>query len=350
MTEAENKLTVVRSKYNPEQTYEQFKEERLKGFGGSDIGSVMQEGEYACRRRLFLERMDLMPEDKNRLQFHLERGRFFEEPVAELFKSKHGEPDWTVLRCGTGYIKELPFIRANADRLLSTKRSGVGVLEIKCPAQWSFAKIKKEGLPKEYILQIQWQMLCYGTAWGAFCVYWPDGHELLWFRIERDEELIQLLLKEAVKQWECLSVFQEMKRLNELSNILKDPMFPEALPYGSKPCLSCPMKEKCHAVEFKDGVVISDSELEAPADRLLEVRKLQKELEKEEESLKDFIKSKFAAFPCDHMRAGKYKLKVTERSRESVLAKVKEVLTDEQKQSYVRNTSYLQVDIKENKE
>src|SRR5690606_12472611 len=125
---------------------------------------------------------------------HLERGKFFEGPVAELYSQKTGRQ---VKQIGTGFIKEYPFIRANADRLIWREKNqgDLGVLEIKVPAAWSFRKIKKEGLPESYILQLQWQMLCYGVKWGSFCVYWPDGHELLWFDVERDNELCEMLYK-----------------------------------------------------------------------------------------------------------------------------------------------------------
>lgn len=349
-------LTVVRSKYNPDQTYEEFKEARLQGFGGSDIGSLLNEGDYSCKRRLFLERLGLMPEDKeDRLKHHAERGKFFEAPVAELFASRFApkEAGHKVVPCGTGYLKEYPFIRSNADRLIylpGGKADCVGVLEIKCPSLFSFKKIKKEGLPKEYILQLQWQMLCYGTSWGVFAIFCADSFELEWFEVQRDNELIEGLFRSAQREWAKLNDYKEALKqgLASFESLFGMPGFPESLDSYSKACAKCPGFSMCHGnVEFKDGMVIDNPGLEAPGRRLLEVKAQAKALEKEEEELKELIKAEFRLMPCDYMTANGLKLKVSERSRENVLSTVKKVLTEEQKASYIRNTTYQTVDVKE---
>lgn len=346
------KLTCVRTKHNPEQTYEEFKEERLKGWGSSDIGSLLNEGEWACQRRLFLERLGLMPpEAEDRLAFHRERGKFFEAPVASLYASRTGRE---VRQIGVGYIKEMPFIRANADRLvqghglgLDDRPRGWGCLEIKCPAQWSFKKIQKEGLPKEYILQLQWQMLCYGVSWGSFAVYWPDGHELLWFDVERDEELIQGLIVAAEKAWAALDDLRnDVDRGNAWQHSM---LVPDRIDIHSKACQKCPQFETCHGIPFKDdAAVIVNNELESDAARYLELKSQAKAIEKETDALKDKLRSEFAScFPCDYISTGRHKIKVSERTRESLSSKVKEVLTPEQLAYYTSTTKYEQIDVKE---
>lgn len=354
-----SKLTVVRTAHNPNQTREEFLAQRLLGFGGSDIGSLLNEGEYSCKRRLFLERLGLMPEDEKneeRFAFNVERGKFFEGPVAELFAKKAG---FTVKPCGTGYIKELPFIRANADRILLKKQDGglflfpgPGVLEIKVPHGFTFKKILKEGLPKEYILQLQWQMLCYGTTWGAFAIYWPDGHQLEYFMVERDEGLIQGLIETATREWNWLSVFRRFKEdadpLTEAAHLFQDSAFPAALEPHSKACAKCPSFPLCHgSVTFSAGTIVNSPGMESVARRLLEIKAETKRLEKEEDELKESIKSEFRLVPCDYMTAGPYRVKVSQRSRESILTAVKNVLTEEQKVSYVRHSTYEVVDVKE---
>lgn len=348
------KLTVVRSAHNPAQTYDEFKEARLAGFGGSDIGSLLNEGEYSCKRRLFLERLGLMPEGKeDRLSFHMERGKFFEGPVADLFSKRSGLP---VSLCGPGYLKEKPFIRANADRLIRpiggrmprpglNDLSGVGVLEVKCPGLFMFKKIQKTGLPKEYILQLQWQMLCYGVSWGAFAVFCAEKFELDWFFVERDEELIQGLILEADASWVNLSIKKDILAKGGVMGALPDKLEPHA-----KACAKCENFAGCHgSIEFKEGVVIEDPDLAAPAQRLLEVREEARKLEKEKDELTDLIKAQFSSFPCDYINAMGLKIKVSERHRDTIDPKVKKCLTAEQLMSYVRTSSYHVVDIKEAK-
>lgn len=352
------KLTVIRTKHNPEQTYEEFKAARLDGFGGSDIGSLLNEGDYSCHRRLFLERLGLMPEEEDRLKFHVERGKFFEGPVAELYSHRTGR---TVKQVGSGYIGELPFIRANADRVVwNDDTHGIlGVLEIKVPGEHSFRKIKKEGLPQAYILQLQWQMLCYGTRWGSFAIYWADGHELLWFDVERDEELIKNLIEKAKKEWERLEFWkQSLKETpREASELfekisLKVGIFPKALDSHAKACERCPAHEACHGISFNnDGVVIEQPNLEVKAAYFLKIKSEIKALEGVEKDLKAEMRAAFKDFPCDYIKAGKYKIKISERSRSGISSeKMKQFLSSDQLASCMTQTSYEVVDVKEIKE
>lgn len=350
------KLTVVRTRHNPNQGYEEFKEARLAGFGGSDIGDLINEGDYSCKRRLFLERLGLFPEEHDsRLEFHRERGKFFEGPVAELYEKRTSRE---VKLCGSGYIKEFPFMRANADRLVSsndgimgTGANGWGALEIKCPGEWMFKKIKKEGLPKQYILQLQWQMLCYGTTWGSFAIFHADSFELQWFDVERDEDLIQGLIQAAKAEWAALEKWKGVLNVGEaiaLQRIFGHNSFPGPLDAHAKACSNCEMYKECHGLDFTStGRIIERPDLEEAASAFNDNRERIKCLEAYNDGVKEAFKTQFRENPCDLIVAGKYKIKVSERSRESLSPKVKEVLTAEQLVSYVKHSSFEVVDVKE---
>lgn len=346
-----SKLTCVRSKHNPNQTYEEFKQARLQGFGASDMGDLLNEGDYSCKRKLFLERLGLMPEKQDdRLKFHVERGKFFEAPVAQLYQLRTGRG---IKLCGTAHIKEYPFMRANADRLQAknTADTEIGVLEIKVPGEHMFRKIKKEGLPKSYILQLQWQMLCYGVSWGSFAVYWADGHELLHFDVERDEELIQGLIEVAKREWRWLDVFHGFVRDDmTAAELFPDSAFPVAVDAHSKACEKCPMFDSCHGITFdREGLIIERNDLEDDANRFLSLKAEIKLLEAEEKELKASFRAAFVEYPCSFIKAGKFNIKVSERSRESVSSKVKEILTPEESVLYVKQNSYEVIDVKESK-
>jgi len=354
-----SKLTVIRTRHNPEQTYEEFKEARLAGFGGSDIGDLINEGDYSCKRRLFLERLNLFPEEHDsRLEFHRERGKFFEGPVAELYQKRTGRE---VKPCGSGYIKEFPFMRANSDRLIFGKPSfgenwpqgQVGVLEIKCPGEWMFKKIKKEGLPKQYILQLQWEMLCYGTSWGSFAIFHADSFDLQWFDVERDEGLIRGLIDEAKREWARLETLKDFLKDPEwaakgVQEIFADSFFPGPLDPHAKPCANCEMYKECHGLDFTPtGLVLERPELEESARTFAENRECIKCLEAYNDGVKEAFKLQFRETPCDQIVAGKYKIKVSERSRESLSPKVKEILEPHELVAYMKQTTFEQVDIKE---
>lgn len=72
-----------------------------------------------------------------------------------------------------------------------------GILEIKCPKDPT-VHLRRfvEGVPKEYIPQIQMEMWVTGRAWADFASYDPRTEEkfrLLIIRVPRDEEFIKLL-------------------------------------------------------------------------------------------------------------------------------------------------------------
>ena len=312
------RLTVIRGRHNPNQTYEEFKAARLEGFGGSDMADLMNEGSYGCLLKLFKERCGLMPQPEDGsdpLAFHLERGKFFEGPVAQLFVQRTGR---TLLPVGTCYIKEFPFCRANPDRLIRPFDSdnGPGVLEIKVPGAFSFKKMQKEGLPSAYILQIQWQMFCAGTSWGMFAVYWPDGHELQYFRVERDEEIISRLFQKAQQEWHNLTL--AIKRIEEDEALGMGPYAPSKHSEDHPACQRCPSFFACHGVELKDGITIEVPELEPAARRYVEITNQLKALEEEKSGIKDSFKDEFAKFPSDALQAGPFKIGMRNQSRESL--------------------------------
>lgn len=354
MSASVTNLTCVRQAHK-EQTYEEFLEARKAGFGGSDVGDLLDSEPYGCKRRLFLDRLGLLPAGgDDRLRYHLERGKFFEAPVAELYAQKTGR---MVKPTGTGYIKQHPFVRANADRLTSREIGpdggrGWGVLEIKVPGAWSFRKIKKDGLPEAYVLQVQWQMLCYGTSWGSVAVYWPDGHELLWFDVERDDELCAMLLERGRIEWKWLETFKEfVKSGMSAGELFQDSAFPAAKPEAHTSCSRCPAFELCHAKEKPEsGSVLDLPELQVTAAAYAQVTDDIKRLEKLRDEYKQEIKDEFAKMPVEEIRAGDYSITLSERTRESIdTAKLKKDLPKDQLVRYMKQTEYEVLTVKQKK-
>jgi putative phage-type endonuclease len=339
-------ITCIRTKYAVK-SEEQFLEERKQGFGGSDMGDLCDSEPYGCKRRLFLERLGLLPVDpENKKAFHMERGKFLEAPIAQLYSERTKRQ---IKLTGTGYVKEYPFIRANADRLIIGDElgRGVGVLEVKAPGQFAFKKIQKEGLPESYILQLQWQMLCYGTARGAFAVYWADGHELITFDVQRDNDLCQMLMDKAIEEWENLSDAEnDLNRGNVFPHLDKLP--PAKTPTYTG-CERCQAYEMCHGFSFDATAgVISAPEFEAPAMRYLSINKELAELEEEKSLLRDGFTEAFNNRKTDKIMAGVFNLSRREQSRESLsAAKVKAILPEDKYAECLTRSTFPVINVKE---
>jgi len=79
------------------------------------------------------------------------------------------------------------------------------VLEIKSPTHPTHAKnLMQDGMPKNYVYQVQWQIACCEADYAYFASYHPDFPKdlrLKWVRVEKDDGVIKSL-EEAVRQFD----------------------------------------------------------------------------------------------------------------------------------------------------
>ena len=100
-------------------------------------------------------------------------------------------PHPTIPRCG-----------ASPDRRVGDD----GLIEIKCPETHTHIQyLLNRSVPREYLLQMQWQMECDNRAWCDWISYdprfeggdIPPGSEMLVIRVQRDETIIRDLCSEV---------------------------------------------------------------------------------------------------------------------------------------------------------
>ncbi len=177
--------------------------ERRKGIGGSDIASVFNVG-YGCARRLFYDKRDVPLDFPREETDAMALGTFLEPWFAEKY-AKRSDRHIGVLTQGAMVHPSVPELRVNVDRVIfadpGENSPGSGVLEIKSVGRAMFYKIKREGLPEDYILQLQHGMLVTGCTWGSFAIGSRDSGELLWWDVDRSEALHQEILIEGPKFW-----------------------------------------------------------------------------------------------------------------------------------------------------
>lgn len=78
-----------------------------------------------------------------------------------------------------------------------------GLIEIKCPNTWTHLEFMQSLKPKrEYILQMQWQMMCTGRKWCDFVSYddrLPENLSFKCVRIYHDDALTQEIEAEVIQ-------------------------------------------------------------------------------------------------------------------------------------------------------
>ena len=157
--------------------------DRSKSLGGSDSPVVLGISKYKTRRELAQEKLGLLPEQEETAP--MRRGKALEAIVADLYAEQTG-------RIVTARDEALvhprhPFITGHIDRDVATGDGMEGVLEIKCPGMAVFGRCKREGLPQEWVVQLQHYLGLKGASWGSFAVHNSELWELLWFDMKRDD-------------------------------------------------------------------------------------------------------------------------------------------------------------------
>ncbi len=176
-------------------------EERRLGIGGSDCASLFNVG-YGCRRRLWYDKRNV-PADFPREESTLMRlGNALEPLLADIYEEKTGR---TVCIEGEPFVsKDIPELRVNVDRTVS-RASGdtfdFGLLEIKSVGRAVFYKYKREGLPEDYILQVQHGLTVTGFAFGAFAIGNRDNGDLTYWDVDRSDEICKEIATEAPLFW-----------------------------------------------------------------------------------------------------------------------------------------------------
>lgn len=188
---------------------ERFLAERKKGVGGSDVASVFNVG-YGCRRRLWYDKSNIAPDYDQEENDYMLLGKALEPFFAEKFHRKTGMN--VMIRPEPIVHPLFPEMRVNVDRSIMSDEnredeSSEGVLEIKSVGRGPFYRIKREGLPEDYILQQQHAIEVVGantgtTSWGYFAIGNRDNGDLMYWRVERDPAMAARIIEEVPRFWQ----------------------------------------------------------------------------------------------------------------------------------------------------
>ncbi|EGO8425904.1 YqaJ viral recombinase family protein [Enterococcus faecalis] len=183
------------SKSTLEMTHDEWLLDRLKGIGGSDVATILGLNQYKSAYQLWLEKtgqIELTETDSEPAYW----GTILEEVVAKEFQERTGKK---VRRRNQVFEHSLhPFLRANIDREVVRENA---ILECKTANQFLAKEWAGDEVPLSYLCQVQHYMNVLNKDYCYIAVL-IGGQKFIWKRVERDQELIDVLTEQLVDFWE----------------------------------------------------------------------------------------------------------------------------------------------------
>lgn len=280
----------------------QFHAERLKGLYASDFHNVDSTLPYGCANRLWREKRQEKPDYEFIEVGVMKRGKKMEDLVAEEYMEETGR---VLRRVNRALIStQYPFMGAHIDRqIVAIDERGLGVCELKTVGREIFYKFKNEGLTAGYIFQLQQGMLCAGRSWGSFGVLWAEPWKLIWFDVNRDNEMIDMMVRKGQVFWKMVT----------------DGPMPERLDARDKRCQKCIYRTSCQgelllgSVKDEGGEIPFNEDISPLMEEYIKFEEVEAEAKECKESLKDKIKEKMGDNPVMDCTGYRIHWKVQER-------------------------------------
>ncbi|SIT91532.1 YqaJ viral recombinase family nuclease [Edaphobacillus lindanitolerans] len=169
-------------------------QERRKGLGGSDAGVILGLNKWKSPFQLYLEKTGEYTEEVDNEFIYW--GNQLEDMVAQEFAKRTGKK---VRRNNRMLIHpEHDFMRANIDRVVVGERA---ILECKTTSAWNAEQWEGEDIPASYICQVQHYLAVTGYEKAYFAVL-IGGNRFVWKEIDRDDELIDIIIDREKHFWE----------------------------------------------------------------------------------------------------------------------------------------------------
>lgn len=295
---------------------------RSNGLGGSDIGTMLGLNQYKSPYQLWLEKTGQIEAPDISDKIAIQVGNELEDLVARIFTQQTG---MTVQRDNkTHYHKDYPFLLANIDRKIVGEKA---LLECKTTSAFNKQQWEDDEIPASYIMQVQHYLnvLDYDKAYIAVII---GNHDFVWKEIQRDDELIEMYTKEAIKFW------------NE--NVLKN-VAPEI--DGS-----LATKEALNLVDYEPINTLPMYKVQDEQIEQITVIKSQiKELNTLQTELENKIKSYMVEHDAEGLESDKFKVTWKEYSRTTIDSKKLKKELPEIYEQYSKTASSKRFTVKENK-
>lgn len=166
---------------------------RKQGIGGSDAGAVCGLNPYRTAIQVYYDKTsDTIEEFDNEA---MRQGRELEEYVARRFCEASGKK---VRRANAMFYDEKnSFMLADVDRMIVGENAG---LECKTASPYMADHWRDDNIPLSYLIQCYHYMsVCNADAWYIAVVIY--GKAFKYYRIERDDEAIELIIQIEKDFW-----------------------------------------------------------------------------------------------------------------------------------------------------
>ena len=175
--------------------YEDWLEYRKQGIGGSDASVVCGINRYKSPVELWMEKTDqLPPQEAGEAAYW---GTQLEALVRAEFTKRTGIEVKQIKQLLQS--EEYPFMLANLDGVCEHPDYGPVVFEAKTASAYKAGEWEN-AIPDEYALQLQHYMAVTGYQ-GAYIAVLIGGNTFRWKFVERDEELISMLIELELDFW-----------------------------------------------------------------------------------------------------------------------------------------------------
>lgn len=211
---------------------------RTKGIGGSDVSIIAGINSYKSIFQLWMEKTGMMePEEVESDYAHF--GTVLEPIVRNEFMQRTGIK--VRLKNCIMQHEEYPYMICNLDGVIY-ENGEMNLFEAKTASAYKL-KEWEEGVPPEYQLQIQHYMAITGAK-KTYIAALIGGNQFIYHIVERDEELIHLIIQMEKLFWEehvkknvppeidgstATSKYLEQKYKNSIDNLIQLPQSAEQL-------------------------------------------------------------------------------------------------------------------------
>lgn len=168
---------------------------RKTGIGGSDVGAILGVNKWKSPIQLYFEKIGEVKEPVLDNEY-IYWGNVLEDVVAQEFSKRTGKK---VRRVNKMFRHpKYNFMIANIDRSVVGEDA---LLECKTTSEFNKGKWEDDEIPSTYLAQVQHYLAVTGYK-KAYIAVLIGGNRFLWKEIERDEELIKLIIDKEKDFWE----------------------------------------------------------------------------------------------------------------------------------------------------